>query len=95
MIDHEHEELISTTEACRRFPGQHGRGISLATLWRWIRTGRSGTRLETVRIGGRVYTSREAIQRFVRALNREGAEVVEVGHGTSATTDALLDAVGM
>jgi hypothetical protein len=38
-----------------------------STVWRWIAQGVGGRRLGTVRIGGRTYTSKEALARFVEA----------------------------
>jgi hypothetical protein len=42
---------------------------SSATLWRWHAIGIRGVKLDTVRIGGRRYTSHEAFNDFVRATN--------------------------
>ena len=36
-----------------------------ATLYRWSKRGVSGVRLETLLIGGILYTSEQAIQRFI------------------------------
>lgn len=38
---------------------------SAATLWRWHAIGISGVRLKTVRIGGRRYSTSEAIDKFI------------------------------
>lgn len=65
MIDHEHEQLLSLTEASQLLPGRP----HAATLWRWRRAGVKGHRLESIAIGGRVYTSREAIARFLARIN--------------------------
>jgi hypothetical protein len=43
--------------------------ISPATCWRWALRGVRGRRLETFLIGGRRYTSREAVDRFLNHLN--------------------------
>ena len=40
-----------------------------ATVQRWALHGIRGVRLETVRIGGSVYTSREALSRFIERTN--------------------------
>ncbi|MBX7165135.1 MAG: DUF1580 domain-containing protein [Pirellulales bacterium] len=40
-----------------------------ATWFRWATKGLRGVRLETVKVGGKVLTSREAVHRFVAATN--------------------------
>lgn len=65
-IDIQTEKLISLGEACREVPPN---GVSTATMARWIQRGVRGVQLETVFIGGRRLTSREAIQRFIDAQN--------------------------
>lgn len=64
MIDISSEELLTLAQASRLLPGRP----SVATLWRWRHRGVGGRRLETVVIGGRPYTSKEALQRFARQL---------------------------
>jgi hypothetical protein len=66
-INPETEELLSPGEACSAVPP---RGISQATFSRWISPhGVRGSRLATIMIGGRRFTSREAIARFLAAQN--------------------------
>jgi hypothetical protein len=65
MIDHEREHLLSMTAAAKLLPGRP----NVATLWRWRTAGCRGHRLETLLFGGRRYTSREAITRFLAAIN--------------------------
>ena len=61
MIDVNSEHLLTLAEAAALIPGRP----SLCAIWRWRKRGvRGGRKLETVVIGGRPYTSREAIQRF-------------------------------
>jgi len=60
-IDLEHEFLLSLTEAAKTLPGRP----SVVTQWRWYSRGIGGVKLETVVIGGRRYTSLEAIARFI------------------------------
>ena len=73
-IDYETENIITLGEACRAFPPN---GISDATMARWIQRGvkvKSGgdfVKLETIVIGGRRLTSREAIGRFIAAQNAD------------------------
>ena len=56
------EELISPTDACREFPG----GRSRPALERYMRKGICGVILESVLVCGKRYTSREAVNRFIR-----------------------------
>jgi hypothetical protein len=42
---------------------------SPATMWRWALKGVDGVKLETFKIGGRRYTTAEALDRFVARLN--------------------------
>jgi hypothetical protein len=57
------ETLVSLTEACKCFPVK----CSRAALERWMRRVSRGAVLETVLICGKRYTSKEAIDRFVRS----------------------------
>ena len=68
-IDPDTETIITLGEACRLVPP---RGISTACMARWIVTGVRGAVLETIRIGGRRLTSREALSRFFAAQNATG-----------------------
>jgi Protein of unknown function (DUF1580). len=61
MIDLDREELLSISAAARQCPGRP----HVATVWRWAETGVKGIRLETVQVGGRRFTSAEAIRRFI------------------------------
>lgn len=72
MIDPTTEQLIDLAEVCR-ICGTNGRPLHPSTAWRWVFDGRGPdrVRLETVRIGGRTRTSRQALQRFLAALNPE------------------------
>ena len=60
------KHFVTLGEACRAFPPK---GVSAATLARWIQRGikvrtlNSFVKLETLVIGGRRFTSREAIAR--------------------------------
>jgi len=57
------EKLLTFAQAAAWLPSRP----HVATLHRWRLKGVHGVRLETVRIGGRRYTSQEAISRFVAA----------------------------
>jgi hypothetical protein len=61
------ESLLVLSLAAREVPGSSGNGVHNSTVWRWALRGIRGIRLETVVIGGVRYTSREALDRFIRA----------------------------
>ena len=67
-IDLQNEELLSLTDATRALPPIDGRRPHTSTLWRWCRRGIRGVHLEHVRLGHRVCTTREALERFVQRL---------------------------
>ena len=67
-IDYESETIIKLGEACRLVPPD---GISDATMARWIQKGVKGVKLETLLIGGRRVTSKEALCRFIDAQNSD------------------------
>ena len=61
MIDIASETLLTIREAPASIPGRP----HISTAWRWILRGVGGRKLETVLVGGRRYTSKEAIERFI------------------------------
>lgn len=66
-------DLVRLSEAVTFVPMNHGKPPHPSTLWRWCRQGvkaRSGQRirLDHVRVGAYVYTSRAALQEFVEEL---------------------------
>ncbi len=63
MIDFLMEVPIPIRSAPSEFPNRPG----LSTVWRYTLKGIRGKLLESAMIGGRRYTSREAIQRFLAA----------------------------
>lgn len=64
----ETEQLRTLAEARKFMPSICGRHPSIPTLWRWCRKGIQGVRLEYVRVGRTIATSREAVLRFFNAL---------------------------
>lgn len=50
---------------------QSGSRLHVATVHRWSLRGVRGHRLESVRVGGRLLTSRQAVHRFLNALNTD------------------------
>lgn len=69
MIDIASEQLLTIREAAMfRPPSRNGRPTHVTTVHRWIKTGVRGVRLEAIPIGGSLYTSKEALQRFADRL---------------------------
>ena len=67
-IDTTREELLSLTQATKVMPQIKGKRPAISTLWRWCRKGLNGVCLEYVRVGRKIATSREALNRFFNAL---------------------------
>ena len=67
MIDHETEDLIPFELAGNDIPGHPSR----CTLFRWAFKGVRGSTLETLLIGNKRFTSREAVGRFIAAQNAD------------------------
>lgn len=75
-----HEQLMPLGQAARQLPAlRGGRPVNPATLRRWASKGLRGVKLETLRCGGTVVTSREALQRFFSALSSGATELSATG----------------
>lgn len=68
MINTESESLLSLTEAARACPAVDGKKPHCSTLWRWMQKGVRGVRLEHVKIGRRIVTTRPALEVFFKDL---------------------------
>ena len=70
MIDINAEDVLTLRDAAKVLPRRRrGRKPHLSTLVRWSICGIRGVRLETIRVGGTLCTSREAHQRFCERLS--------------------------
>ena len=89
-IDIESERLVPLREVPSILPGR----VHISSVYRWI--GRQNQRLESIRIGGRRYTSREALSRFVRVCSGEPANVETISDAARrhSRAEAELDAAG-
>lgn len=67
-IDIHTEQLCTLSQAARLLPRLNANHISPNAIWRWCRRGVGGVHLEHVRIGGRIFTSAEALNRFANLL---------------------------
>lgn len=94
MVDVANETLLTLADAAKRLPNRP----SLCTLWRWRKRGVRGRRLESVTIGGLVYTSVEALARF--AEQHGGIEAPSIRSPAKrekeiARAEAALEAAGI
>ena len=67
-INTQEEKLLSLTEATKSIPKVDGKRPHVSSAWRWIKLGLNGVHLEHVKVGGRLCTSVEALNRFFNAL---------------------------
>ena len=59
------EALVTLTDAAKMLPRVGGgKRIHTSTIWRWMRKGCKGIFLEYVRVGSKIATSSEALNRF-------------------------------
>ena len=68
MLNVANESFLTMTEATKVLPGRP----NIATLWRWRTRGVRGVKLESCLVGGRRYTSREALDRFIERSTAAG-----------------------
>ncbi len=70
-----HEHLLTLSEASEQLPSINGKRHTTISLWRWCRMGIHGVRLEYLKIGRNIMTSREALERFYLALAHADPEL--------------------
>jgi len=86
-------ELITLREAAKLVP-TNGRRVHTSTLWRWCIKGCRGARLEHLRAGARIVTSRAALLKFFEELTKQDHISVDpkVRRNQSAARKAEIDA---
>ncbi len=67
MID----DRIPLSDAAELFPKRNGKPPQWATLRRWNAKGIRGVKLAMFRVGGRWYTTRQAVVDFIQECNPE------------------------
>ena len=67
MLDYEKESILSFKQAAEYVP----RGVHYNTICQWADNGVKGVILDSIRIGRRRFTSKEAIQRFIEEKTQE------------------------
>lgn len=74
VIDFQAETMMTLDQAAKLMPGRMGH-VCVETIRQWAIQGRkNGIKLETIKIGGSRMTSREALVRFVCALNGDASQ---------------------
>jgi len=69
------EQLMSLHDAANLFPKRRrGKKPAFSTIWRWAMRGVNGARLETVRVGSTLCTTRAAVERFIEAQSERPGE---------------------
>lgn len=74
------ESKLSLSAASKHVPGNP----HASTLWRWCRQGLHGVRLEYLRVGRRIVTSRESLDRFFAAVTEADQAAYADAHPTTA-----------
>lgn len=59
------EDVLTITDARAEIASITGQRPDISTMTRWVHRGVGGTKLEAVRIGRQIITSRQAITRFI------------------------------
>ena len=86
MLQHNDPDIMSLAEAAKSLPGS----VSTSTVWRWCHHGLRGVLLDSLRIGGRIYTTKRALQAFCEAVSRRHKPVIT--HGPSRARLAAIEA---
>jgi len=82
------EGAISLSAAARAFPVIDGKTPTPCTILRWCRSGIDGIRLEHAVFGGRLVTSRQAVERFLEAITSSRAETQHIGSSPHRSSSA-------
>ena len=70
------EGPMTLPQACQWIGEQTGRTPATSTIWRWVLRGvRGGIRLESFRVGGTSYTTREMVQIFIDRTSQSTATI--------------------
>lgn len=65
LVDLTAESALTLTEAATEIGAYTGRRPSSSTVWRWSLRGVRGKRLEVIRVGGTLYTTRASVVEFL------------------------------
>ena len=91
MIDLTQEELVAIRDVPKHLPPRPtGKRVHISAVYRWLLRGIRGVRLESLKIGGTTYTSKEALQRFADRLTSP-AQDLDTIPATTLTRKRQID----
>ena len=76
------EELVNVKTLPNILEPRNGKKVHLSAIYRWLKTGLSGVKLESVVIANERFTTKEALNRF-------WVKVTEARDGLQAQADAI------
>lgn len=91
MINVETETLVPISSAATMIPCHPP--PSRATIWRWMLTGVRGRKLESIHIGGRRFTSEQAIARFLNPQSEPTTTSQNMASQRKSQDQAAMDAL--
>ena len=65
------EDVLTLSHARKELASITGKRPDKATLTRWIHRGCGGTKLDAIRLGVQLFTSRQALTRFIEARTQK------------------------
>ena len=84
MIDIEREEIIPLKEVADYCATTFKHRPHYGVVYRWVRKGCYGVKLETIRLGSKIFTSKQAVSRFVHDSRIAADERLKSEHRTRA-----------
>jgi len=72
------DDFIELKAVPKYFPHRRGKPVGYGAVWRWARHGSRGVVLQTVRIGGMLYTTRQAIRDFITLTSQRQMSAAEI-----------------
>ena len=82
-IDPFTEDVFPLSQTPKRL---RGRRVHSSTVFRWVKRGIRGHRLETIKIGGVICTSENALRRFFNSLSNEKTLTIQKPFATTKQT---------
>lgn len=90
MITIASETLVPLRDAPKLLPpAPTGKPIHLSAIYRWVSKGVAGVKLEVIRVGGKNYTSQEALQRFAERLSTPAAASLPLRRAPRGVSDPV------